>query len=148
MSTLINQSQVPGVHLQVTAYDNSPALDGLGHLALLDGYLEIVVLSDGTNPFYLTASNWRTLLVQIDSTTDFEFEQVDNTTVLPIFPTDKISEILLVEDSLQLDDGAVAGYGLWQIIRIMRDGTDPLDMIILCKDLGESAQQQNRFGGN
>jgi|GEM_PF-4120946 len=148
MQTLTHHCEVDGIHLQVTPHESNPAQEGVGHPDLLDGYVEIITVSDGTNPFYPNEGIWRTLLVQIRPGTSYQFEGVDNDIIFPVFPTDRLDEIMMVEDSLQLDDGDKESFGLWQIIRFTRPQVGELNAVVLCQSLGDLASTQFRQGGN
>lgn len=144
-----SQSQVPGIHLDITQHlDNLAQSPELGHPDLLDGYAEIITVCDGTNPDYPEVGTWRTLLVQQKPHTQLTFEDDGNATIFPFYPGDSISEVLMVQDSLMLDDGDMESYGLWQIIRFERPGEGQLSAVILFKTLSPVIQMQHAYGGN
>ncbi len=143
------QSHVPGIHLDITHHtDNLARSPELGHPALFDGYAEIITVSDGTNPDYPEVGTWRTLLVRQQPNAELTFEDNGNATIFPFYPGDTIAEVLMVQDSLMLDDGDIESYGLWQIIRFDRPGEGQLSAVILFKTLNPVIQRQHAYGGN
>lgn len=145
----VSQSQVPGIHLDVTHHcDNLARSPELGHPALLDGYVEIMTVCDGTNPDYPAAGVWRTLLVLQKPDAELAFIDEGNATVFPFYLEDTIQEVLVVQDSLTLDDGEKESYGLWQIICFDRPGEGQLQAVVLFKTLSTDIQRQYIYGGN
>ncbi|MFT7507183.1 MAG: hypothetical protein ACI92I_000323 [Acidimicrobiales bacterium] len=106
-----HNSEVDGFSIEITPYGENPSKKKIGIKYFRPGFLEILVINNGSNPFCPETGYWEARILTINTGTPFNIAESTDFLVIELSPDEILRSILVREMYLE-----EYGLGVWMFV--------------------------------